>query len=55
VIADTATAASRAANKPAGSSDDPPIGATNGAPKDGSIIAIASGRTGAACVKRNHV
>jgi hypothetical protein len=53
VIADT-TAASRAANKPAGSSDGPPTGATNGAPKDGSIIAIASGRTGAACVKCNH-
>jgi hypothetical protein len=54
VIADTATAASRAANKSAGSSDGPPTGATNGAPKDGSIIAIASGRTGAACVKCNH-
>jgi hypothetical protein len=54
VIADTATAASRAANKPAGSSDGPPTGATNGAPKDGSIIAIASGRTGAAWVKRNR-
>jgi hypothetical protein len=26
----------------------------NRAPKDGSIIAIASARTGAACLKRNH-
>ena len=54
VIADTAIAASPAANKPAGSSDGPPTGATNGAQNEGSIIVIASGRTGAACLKRNH-
>jgi hypothetical protein len=29
-------------------------GATNGVPKDGPIIAIGSGRTSAACVKRNR-
>jgi hypothetical protein len=48
------TAAPNAANKPAASSGDPPTGATNGVPKDGSIIAIASGRTGAACGNRNR-
>jgi hypothetical protein len=53
-IADTATAVPNAANKPGASSSGPPTGATNGAPKDGSIIAIANERTGAACVKRNH-
>lgn len=54
VTADIATAVPNAANKPAAGSGDPPTGATNGAPKDGSIIAIASGRTGAVCVKRNR-
>jgi hypothetical protein len=48
------TAAPNAANKPADYSGDPPTGATNGVPKDGSIIATGSGRTGAACVKRNR-
>jgi hypothetical protein len=54
VIGDSATAAPSAATKLAAGSDVPPTGATNGAPKVGSIIAIASGLTGAACVKRNH-
>ena len=54
VIVDTATAAPNAVNKPVASSGGAPTGATNGAPKDGSIIAIASGRTGAACVKPNR-
>ena len=53
-IADIATAAPNAANKPAASSGGPPTGATNGAARDDSIIAIASGRTGAACVKCNR-
>jgi hypothetical protein len=51
VIAAIGTAVSNAANKPAAGSGDPPIGATNGVSKDGSIIATASGLTGAACVK----
>ena len=54
VIAAIATAVPNAANKPGGSSGGAPTGATNGAPKDGSIIVIASGRTGAACVKPNR-
>jgi hypothetical protein len=54
VIADTATAARHAANKPDASSGGTPTVATNGAPKDGSIIAIASGRTGAACGNRKR-
>ena len=53
-IADTATAVFNAANKPGASSGGTPTGATKRAPKDGSIIAIASGRTAAACVKRNR-
>ena len=53
-MADIATAAPHAANKPAASSDAPPTGATSGAPKGDSIIVIASGRTGAAYVKRNR-
>ena len=52
VIADTATAAINAAGKPAASSGGPPTGATNGAARDGSIIAIASGNT--AVVKSNR-
>jgi hypothetical protein len=40
VIADTATAVPHAAGKPDASSGGPPTGATNRAPKDGSIIAI---------------
>ncbi len=54
VIADTATAARCAANKPAASSGDPPTGATNGAARAGSIIAIASGNTAVAVVKSNR-
>ena len=54
VIAATATAAPNAANKPATSSGGPPTGATNGAARDGSIIAIASEITGAAVVKSNR-
>ena len=54
VTAGTATAVPNAANKAAASSGDPLTGATNGVPKDGSIIAIGSGRTGAACVKSNR-
>jgi hypothetical protein len=54
VIEDTVTAAPSAATKLAAGSDGPPTGATNGALKDGSIIVIASRRTGAACVKRNR-
>jgi hypothetical protein len=54
VIADTATAAPSAATKLAAGSGGPPTGATNGALRDGSIIVIASRRTGAACVKRNR-
>ncbi|MGI8568679.1 MAG: hypothetical protein ACR2KT_06215 [Methylocella sp.] len=53
-IADTATAVPNAANKPGAGSGGPPTGGTNGVPKDGSIIATASGRTAAACVKRNR-
>ena len=53
-IGDTATAAPSAATKLAGGSGEPPTGATSGALKDGSIIGIASRRTGAACVKRNR-
>ena len=51
VIADTATAATNAANKPVGSSGGAPTDATNRAPKGSSIIAIASTRTDAACAK----
>ena len=54
VIADTATAVPNAANKPDAGSGGPPIGATNGAPKDGSTIAIARVSTGAAAVKRHR-
>jgi len=54
VIADIATAVPNAANKPAASSGGTPTGATNGVPKDGSIIAIGSRRTGAACGNRNR-
>ena len=54
VTAAIAIAVPNAANKPAASSGDPPTGATKGVPKDGSIIAIASEPTGAACVKRNR-
>jgi len=54
VIADTATAVPHAANKPDASSGGPPTGDTNGAPKDGSTIAIASVSTGAADVKRHR-
>jgi hypothetical protein len=54
VIADIATAAHRVANKLAASSGGPPTGGTNGAPRGGSIIAIASGNIGAASVRRNR-
>jgi len=53
VIADTATAATNAANKPAGSSGGAPTDATNRAPKGSSIIATVSESTGAA-VTRDH-
>ncbi|HYU45334.1 MAG TPA: hypothetical protein VEK84_04040 [Terriglobales bacterium] len=53
-IEGSATAAPNAATKLAAGNSGRPTGATNGVPKGGSIIAIASGRTGAACVKRNH-
>jgi len=54
VIADIATAVPNAANKPAASSGGTPTGATDGVPKDGSIIAIGSRRTGAACGNHNR-
>jgi hypothetical protein len=54
VTAAIATAVPNAANKPASSSGGTPTGATKGVPKDGSIIAIGSRRTGAVCVKRNR-
>ena len=54
VTAAIATAVPNAANKPAISSGGTPTGATKGVPKDGSIIAIASGRTGAVCARRNR-
>jgi hypothetical protein len=54
VTAAIATAVPNAANKRAASSGGPPTGATKGVPKDGSIIAIVSGRTAAACLKRNR-
>ena len=49
--ADTAIAATNAANKPAGSSSGAPTDATKIAPKGSSIIVIASMRTDADCVK----
>jgi hypothetical protein len=52
--ADTATAATNAANKPAASSGGAPTDYTKVAPKDSSIIAIASTRTDAGCVKSNR-
>ena len=52
--ADTATAATNVANKPDGGSGGAPTDATNRAPKGSSIIAIASRRTDAACVKGNR-
>ena len=51
VIADIATAANNAASKPGASSGGAPTAATKKAPKGNSIIAIASMRTDAACVK----
>jgi hypothetical protein len=54
VIEDTATAAPSAATRLAADSGGVPTGAINRAAKGGSIIATASGRTGAACVKRNR-
>ena len=53
-IADTATAATNAASKPAASSGGAPTAATNRAPKDGSIIAIVSAITVAAAGKPNR-
>ena len=53
-IADIATAANHAATKPAASSGGAQISATNKAPKGSSIIAIVSGSTAAAFVKRNR-
>jgi hypothetical protein len=46
VIADTATAATNAASKPAASSGDAPTAATSRAPKGSSIVATVSGSTG---------
>jgi hypothetical protein len=54
VTAAIATAVPNAANKPGTSSGGTPTGATKGVPKDGSIIATASGRTGAVCARRNR-
>ena len=51
VTAAIAIAAPTAAHKPAASSGGPPTGATNGAARGGSIIAIASGNIGAASVR----
>jgi hypothetical protein len=53
-IEDTATAAASAATKLAAGSGGAPTGATNRAARGGWIIATASGRTGAACVKRKR-
>ena len=50
--ADTATAATNAVNKPAASSGGAPTDATSRVQKGSSIIAIASGNTAAAFVKR---
>ena len=50
--ADTATAATNVANKPAGSSGGAPTDATSRVQKGSSIIATASGNTAAAFVKR---
>jgi hypothetical protein len=55
VTADIAIAAPTAASKLAAGSGGAPIDVTNRALRGGSIIAIASWRTGAACVKRNRV
>jgi hypothetical protein len=54
VTAAIATAVPDAANKLAASSGGTPTDSTNAVPKDGSIIVIANGRTGAACVKRSR-
>jgi hypothetical protein len=51
VIAGTATAASDAASKPAGNSGSGQTNGTNRVGKGNSIIAIASGSTGAAAAK----
>lgn len=53
-IEDTATAAPSAATTLAAGSGGLPTDATNGALKDGSIIVIASRRTGAGSVQRNR-
>ena len=53
-IADTATAAIHAANKPSASNGDPPTDDTNKVQKGSSIIAIASGNTAAVFVKRHR-
>ena len=54
VIADNAIAVGPAGSLPGAANGALPTGDTKEARRDGSIIAIASGRTGAACVKRNH-
>jgi len=54
VIADTATAATNAASKPAASSGAAPTAGTSRAPKGNSIIATASGNTAAAFVQGNR-
>ena len=53
-IADSATAVPNAVSKPASANDGGPTAATNGVPKDGSIIATVSMITGAAADKLNH-
>ena len=53
-IADTATAATNVASKPAASSGGAPTAATNRVPKGNSIIVTDSGNTDAAVVKRHR-
>ena len=54
VIADIATAAPHAANKPGANSGGRPTSVTNEAGRGGSIIAIASGNTASAAVNGRH-
>ena len=53
-IADSATAVPNAVSEPVSINDGAPTAATSRAPRDGSIIAIASAITGAAAGKLNH-
>ena len=54
VTAGSVIAVHSAASRHAGNNDGVPIAVINRAPKDAQIIAIVSGRTAAACVKRNR-